>query len=78
MNQWKIKLKPGFWSRLLEQQLCSVEACERVWFRALHVSMEPRGGQLAALASGPFTWAVSKPLRPALTAVRSSLAVEAN
>lgn len=88
MNRWKVKNAPGLLlgvcdqfnpSRLWEQQLRLNEDSEGFWFEAPPLSMEPRGGLLApTLATGTFTWALSKPLGTALAASWSSLAVITN
>lgn len=88
MNRWKIKNAPGLLlgvhdqfkpSCLLEQQLCLNEDSEGFWFEAPSLSMGPRGGLLApTLATGTFTWALSKPLGAALAASWSSLAIITN
>lgn len=55
------------------------EDSEGFWFEAPSLSMEPRGGLLApTLATGTFTWALSKPLCAALAASWSSLAIITN
>lgn len=78
MTRWKIRNAAGLFlgvhdqfkpSCLLEQQPCLNADSEGFWFKAPPLSMEPRGGLLAlALATGTFTWALSKPLGTALAA----------